>query len=279
MRQTRFWAILHKIRSLVQTMESYPGDKGWEDHTRREIRRFFAGIIVMAVFISGSVWLSLILTGTSILPLWPFVPYAGPFGVYLAWLFYDVVSVLIILGAISFVVTALVCVTCTAAGLHYALAQRIATNETPEVVKDVVLMHQQLRDVARDLITLFDGNLAHIMASSFCNSLFATIQVLANDVTSSTFALLLPVVVIFLQLSHYSQELFDSSLKLQRAAFHAATGGTVAFLEARALNLVILVAGTPPTLHCKGLGQLSLADAGKAFRQFYSTVSVLGPKY
>ncbi|XP_052125627.1 uncharacterized protein LOC127749839 [Frankliniella occidentalis] len=118
------------------------------------------------------------------------------------------------------------------------------------------------------------------MASSFCNSMFAVIQILANDVNSSTLPLAMPIVVVFLQLSYLSQELSDASLRLQRSAFTAATGfATTSVTEARLLLVLIVASSRTPALSCKGLGRLSLAAAGKASRDFYQCVSVLGKRY
>ncbi|KAE8741702.1 Odorant receptor 6 [Frankliniella occidentalis] len=135
-----------------------------------------------------------------------------------------------------------------------------------------------MRHETLNLVDFFAANLVHILASSFANTFLAVVQLLINDVTNTTYVMLLPVVVIFLQLSYFSQELSDSSLTLKRCAYAAATGGAVTVAEARALQLVILAASRPPALGCRGLGRLSLANAGRALRQAYSLVNVLSSK-
>ncbi|XP_052125728.1 uncharacterized protein LOC127749864 [Frankliniella occidentalis] len=148
---------------------------------------------------------------------------------------------------------------------------------TPEAVRDLVLAHERLRRLTLDLTDFFATNLTHLLVCPFCNSLVATVELVSagNAVSVHTIGLLLPVVVIFLQLSYFSQELSDASLALQWSAFRLATGGGVALAEVRALRLVMLAAGRQPALSCKGLGRLSLEAARLAFRQFYSTVNVL----
>ncbi|KAE8738506.1 Odorant receptor 13 [Frankliniella occidentalis] len=277
MRRERFWNMMHDMKSLVQIMEAAPGEQAWVAGTRKSILRFAAGNLMLWLATVGSALVGAVLHPERVVPSWPFVPLAGTLGFYIARLSY-IVSVFVITVPIGFVVTSLGCVTATATGLHHGLAQSLDTATSPEKVRDVVKVHQQLRHITVDLTDLCADNLGHILVSSFCHSLIAILQVLANDTTSFTFAQLLRVVIVFLQLSHLSQELSDASLVLQTAAYQAASGGSVSLSEARALHLAMLTSSRQPALTCKGLGRLSLANAGKAFNHLYSVVNMLGPK-
>ncbi|KAE8743713.1 Odorant receptor 20 [Frankliniella occidentalis] len=96
--------------------------------------------------------------------------------------------------------------------------------------------------------------------------------------TSTILLLLLRVLMVFLGLSYLSQELSDSSLRLEGSAFRAATDSKTRLAEARALVLVMLAASRPPALSCKGLGWLSLPSAKEALQQLYSVINVLKSK-
>ncbi|KAE8749043.1 Odorant receptor 9 [Frankliniella occidentalis] len=281
-RQTRFWAMLHEIKSLVQDLEEdEAAEKVWVARTRRIIVVFSCQTVTLSIFTAASVVLHFTISGDdTMVYLWPFVPYAGSWGVYVARLVTGVGVSLIVL-TISFVVITLGCTTSAATGMHHALAQGLLLEAaTPEVVGNAVALHQRLRRVTLDMTDFFAANLAHVMASSFFHSSAALIQVLASGVmTSTTVFLLLRVVVVFLQLSYLSQELSDSSLLLQGSAYRAATSRGTGPAEARALVLVMLAASRTPALSCKGLGRLSLASAGRAFRQLYSVVNVLKSRY
>ncbi|KAE8741334.1 Odorant receptor 17 [Frankliniella occidentalis] len=277
-RQARFWSILRKILRLVNVMEATLGEKVWMDNTKRIIGMFCATTLSYAIFVFSSLWTELFLSGTSLYISWPFEPYLGSWGEHVGQVYYNFVHLSLVCLCVVWMYTAVGCATCTSAGLHHALAQYLISNVTPRTTENAVKMHQQLRLVTLDMVDFFAGNLAKIMAHSFCNAVIATIQVLANEVSSGTFVNLIAVSLLFTSLCFFSQMLSDASLALQTCAYRAATSG-VQLPEAHALALVMLAAGRPPALRCRGLGRLNLAAAGDAFRRLYSVISVLGTKY
>ncbi|XP_052133560.1 uncharacterized protein LOC127752363 isoform X2 [Frankliniella occidentalis] len=274
-RDVRFWTILQELKRLVEVMEADVCEEVWVARTRQRIVAFSLETMALAMVTAVNVLAHSFRSDDSLLPLWPFVPYAGPLGFPLARLFWGCALCTILLS-INYLVIALGCATSTATGLHHALAQRLTSTASSEVLRDAVIRHQRLRHLVMDLTDFFAGQLAPVMASSFCHSLFATLQVLSNDLTTTTYTQILRVLVVFIQLSYLSQELSDASLSLHTAAYHVASSDSVSLPEERALILVMLTASRAPALRCRGLGQLSLSSAGKVLRQFYSVVNVLG---
>ncbi|XP_052129854.1 uncharacterized protein LOC127751024 [Frankliniella occidentalis] len=210
-RQTRFWAMLHEMKSLIQVLEEEDGaaEKVWVARTRRTIVVFSCQSITLSIAMGASIVLHFTFSGdeSMVFLLWPFMPYTGSWGVYVARLVTGV-CVLLILLSILFVVIVLGCTTAAATGMHHALAQGLLAAATPEVVGNAVALHQRLRTVTLDMTDFFAANLAHLMASSFFHSSAALIQVLASGViTSTTVFQLFRVVGVFLQLSYLSQEL------------------------------------------------------------------------
>ncbi|KAE8740344.1 Odorant receptor 12, partial [Frankliniella occidentalis] len=275
-RQMRYWNILREIKCLAEVLEDDLAEEVWVARTRRNIILFSSINLTFGISLGVSITLRFIISGdNTLLLLWPFVPYTGSWGLTIAQLVTGVCCPLLSI-TISIVVTALGCTTSTVTGLHHALAQCLIATATPEAVRNGAKLHQRLRRVTLDLTEFFAGNLAHVMASSFSHSSLAIVQVIASqEMTSTTFFQLFRVLVVFLWLSFLSQELSDSSLRLQRSAYLAATGSGTALAEARALNLVMLAASRPPALTCKGLGTLSLSSAGHVLRQLYSVINVL----
>ncbi|KAE8737635.1 Odorant receptor 2 [Frankliniella occidentalis] len=278
-RQGRLSALLLELKSLVQAAEAGRGEKKWTDRTLRGVTMFATVTVPMAVLVFASLCADMLLADEPQLPLWPFVPHAGAWGVSCGRMFWGCWFLLAVCS-VFYTVTALCLCAAAAAGLHDALALRLLVQggATPEEVRDVVRIHMHLRSTVLDLTDYFAGNLVHILASSFCNSLFATVQVVGGDANATTLALLIPVVNVFLPLSHFSQKMSDASRSLARSAYHAATDG-VELREARALLLVMLAAGRPPALRCRGLGRFNRASARNVFRQFYAAVNMLGPKH
>ncbi|KAE8741706.1 Odorant receptor 7 [Frankliniella occidentalis] len=254
-RQPRFWNILSEVKRLVQVMEDIPGEKVWADSARRNIAVIFKSVFVTAVVMLGCILADMLLSDEPMLSLWPFVPHAGSWGLLVRSMFWGAASTVCCV-TLFHVLVPLICVTTTVTAMHHALAQHLldSTGKTPEVVRDVVRLHQQLRHETLNLVDFFATNLVHILACSFVDAVLSV-------------------------LSYFSQELSDSSLALKRCAYAAATGGAVTLAEARALQLVILAASRPPALGCRGLGRLSLANAGRALRQAYSMVNVLSSKF
>ncbi|KAE8741704.1 Odorant receptor 5, partial [Frankliniella occidentalis] len=176
-RQPRFWNILSEMRRLVQVMEDIPGEKAWVDSTRGHIAILSKGFFANAFLVLVCVLADMLLSDKPMLSLWPFVPHAGSWGVLVGRLFWGT-SATVCVATLSHVLVTLMCVTTTVTGMHHALARRLldSTGMTPEVVRDVVRLHQQLRHETLNLVDFFAVNLVHILASSFANTFLAVVQ-------------------------------------------------------------------------------------------------------
>ncbi|KAE8736547.1 Odorant receptor 11, partial [Frankliniella occidentalis] len=165
-RHTRFWAMLHEMRSLIQVLEEDgAAEKVWVARTRRTIVVFSCQSITLSMSMAASIAFHFTFSGDDTMVfLWPFVPYAGSLGVYVARLVTGVGVLLILLG-ILFVVIVLGCTTAAATGMHHALAQGLLAAATPEVVGNAIALHQRLRNVTLDMTDFFAANLAHLLAS------------------------------------------------------------------------------------------------------------------
>ncbi|KAE8741703.1 Odorant receptor 4, partial [Frankliniella occidentalis] len=175
--QPRFWNILSEVKRLVQVMEDIPGEKVWADSTCGHIAIVCKGFFATAVLMLGCVLADMLLSDEPMLSLWPFVPHVGSWGVLVGRLFWGI-STTVCGATLSHVLVTLMCVTTTVTGMHHALAQRLldSTGMTPEVVRDVVRLHQQLRHETLNLVDFFATNLVHILACSFVDAVLSVVQ-------------------------------------------------------------------------------------------------------
>ncbi|KAE8751696.1 Odorant receptor 18 [Frankliniella occidentalis] len=277
-RRGRERAILHEMVGLVRAIEDGPGDKEWVGRARRMNNVFGAVLLTCVTSTVVTVCVDMAVTGEPFFALWPLVPGLGAWGRRAAAVLSAVAVPHIAVGYL-YLFVGLVWFISIATWLHHALALRLVSDPCPEVVGEVVAHHRRLRRLALAMTDLFAGNLAYIHAGSAVNSVLVTMELLAHGLTPATVVLLLTLIANFLQLSYFSQELSDASLRLRGAAYRAAVGGSVRLPDAKALALVALTAGRPPAVSFRGLGRLSLANAGTALRQFYSVINVLGPRF
>ncbi|KAE8743353.1 Odorant receptor 1 [Frankliniella occidentalis] len=277
-RQGRLSSVLQELQSLVQEAEAWPGDKKWAERTLRGVAMLSTMTVSFAVLVVASLCADMGLADDPQLSLWPFVPHAGPWGAPCGRLFWGCWTLLAVF-TICYVVASFWLCAAAAAGLHDALGLRLLApgGATAEEVRDVVATHRKLRLAVLELTEYAAGKLVHVLSSSFCSSLFATVLVLGGDASAATLSLLVPAFVVFLPLAHYSQEMSDASLSLARSAYHASTDG-VEHREARALLLVMLAAAKTPALRCRGLGRFGRASMRHVFNQFYTAVNTLGSK-
>ncbi|KAE8751724.1 Odorant receptor 26 [Frankliniella occidentalis] len=288
MRRPHFWDMIRRMQELVAAALADDDDdrvgtvgkrsqEKWAVLMRRNVIWSSGALLCVGTMIIVSMWLRVLVTLKPLCAIWPLYPHAGPAAEPFASLF-TATFIALPVCCVGFLVAALSFLTCSAAGLHHALAQRLTESRAPKDTYRVIAMHQKVRQLSIEFTEFFDGSMAQLMAGPIGNSLLATLQVLANDVDVNTFSQIFVVVVTLLQVSYLSQELSDSSYALRRVAYQVGVEART-LAEARALRLVILVAGRTPALSCKGLGRLSLPAAGRVIREFYSAVSVLGPRY
>ncbi|KAK3917354.1 Odorant receptor 67c, partial [Frankliniella fusca] len=292
MRREIFWDYVHRMQCLVQTMGGnekalsvctawyvlQDGPK-WARVMRRNVIWSSGALLCVATMIIVSMWLRVLVTGRPLCPTWPL--YAYPWAVRLEMILTGV-FIMVPVCTVGFLVAALSFLSCSAAGLHHALAhqlhERARERGAPGDAMDVIRMHQRVRGLTLEFTEFFAGSMVQLMAGPIGNSLLATLQVLANDIDENTFSQIFVVIVTLLQVSYLSQELIDSSLALKQAAYTTAASARSP-REARDLVMLIMVTARPPALSTKGLGRLSLPMAGKVIREFYSAVNVLGPRY
>ncbi|KAK3917457.1 Putative odorant receptor 65b [Frankliniella fusca] len=291
MQQQRFWDILRHTRSLAGVLRraSRGADKEWigtllEFPSQERLDRAHRGAEVLGVaqaLVIAPAVLGLgydaALHGRYFAPLWPLVPLEGAEGLYVAAA-NSGVALLVGGLAISCYLHAVLAVSGAAAGMLRALAARLETLARPAEVAEVVDLHQRVLRLTLEMSDFFAGNLAHVMCAMFVNSILASLQVLAHDVSAVTIGMMLSAAIALAPLSYAGQEVSDASLALSTAAYHAATSGLVTLGEARALLMLMRAAGSTPALRCRGVGRLSLPGAGHTVRQYYSVINTLRNK-
>ncbi|KAK3925112.1 Putative odorant receptor 71a [Frankliniella fusca] len=278
LQQERYWDILRQTRSLVGVLQQASREVDKElDQSHRGAARIGVGQAFAATAVFVGLAIDAAVHDRYFTPLWPLIPLAGDWGRYAAAASSNFT---LVIGAIAFsaVVNAVLTVSGVLAGMHRVLAARLEALAHPDEVAEVVRLHRDVRRLTLELSDFFAGNLVHVMCCTFIASVIATLQVLANDVSGTTFGMMLSVAITFAPLAYASQEVSDASLELSTAAYHAATSGLVTLGEARALLMLMRVADSTPALRCRGVGRLSLPGAGHTVSQYYSVIQTLRNK-
>ncbi|KAE8737446.1 Odorant receptor 19, partial [Frankliniella occidentalis] len=136
---------------------------------------FAAVLLTCAASAVVTVCVDMAVTGQPFLALWPLVPGLGSWGRRAAAVL-SAVAVPHIAVSFLYMFIGLVWFTSIATGLHHALARRLDSDPSTEVVGEVVAQHQRLRRLALAMTDLFARNLAYIQAGSAVNSVLVTME-------------------------------------------------------------------------------------------------------